>query len=206
MAKTSGGVRGSSGNAAAEKWAAVLTDSDMRIEAAKAAMIIISKLGIDSRDLPKIREANIKSGRMGATVANFNSNEFGEVITINTNKKAVKIYKDNKATQVTSGWLSQSNTVLHELSHGIHRRLESELIRTPQGYRKSLSIGRLGSDIIKKEVSKYGATNREEFHAELISGILSGRRYSRRILDDSILGKSDNRIAKKLYRMGLKHG
>lgn len=105
---------------------------------------------------------------------------------------------------VKDGWSSQSNTVLHELSYGIHQRLVSELIRTPQGYRKAQQPGRLDAAIIKKGVSKYASTNNDEFHAELISGILGGKRYSKQILDDSILAASSNRIAKRLYKMGLK--
>lgn len=203
MAKTSGGLRGGA-NAAANRWAAGISNPDMRAEAETAAMLIASKLGISPASLPKIIEAQIKSGKGGATVANYRSNDFGETITINTDKKAVSVYKANKYASVKDGWSSQPNTVLHELSHGIHQRLVSELIRTPQGYRKAQQTGRLDAAIIKKGVSKYASTNSDEFHAELISGILSGKHYSKQILDDSILAASSNRIAKRLYKMGLK--
>lgn len=203
MAKTSGGLRGGA-NAAASRWAAGISNPDMRAEAETAALLLSSKLGIPPSSLPKIIEAQIKSGKMGATIANYRNNDFGETITINTDKKAVNIYKANQYASVKDGWSAQSNTVLHELSHGIHRRLESELIKTPQGYRKAQQVGRIDAAIIKKGVSKYATTNNSEFHAELISGILSGKRYSKQILDDSILAASSNRIARKLYKMGLR--
>lgn len=97
---------------------------------------------------------------------------------------------------VKDGWSSQPNTVLHELSHGIHQRLVSELIRTPQGCRKAQQTGRLDAAIIKKGVSKHASTNSVEFHTELISCILGGKRYSKQILGDSILAASSNCIAK----------
>ena len=70
MAKTSGGLRGGA-DSAANRWAAGISNPDMRAEAETAAMLIASKLGISPASLPKIIEAQIKSGKNGATIANY---------------------------------------------------------------------------------------------------------------------------------------
>lgn len=204
MAKTVGGIRGAGFNAAAKRWASGIANPAMRKQAEESAAIMSSKLGIPVSDLPPVVEVKIKSGKMGYTLARYN--EGADRIEINADRNAVQKGLHYKESAVSSGWSSQSNTVLHELSHRIHERLNAELIRTPQGYRQSLEIGRLKSDVIKNNVSQYGATNVKEFHAELISGILRGKKYSKQILDDSILSKSDNRVAKRLYKLGLKKG
>lgn len=178
----------------------------MRAEAQEAARLLLNKLGLPYSFMPEIREALIKSGKTSTTLANFREGIDGltkDVITINTDKKAVAIGVRNIRSAVKDGWITQPNTILHELSHKVHSQLYNEIVRTPR-WRDADATFRLDRNVIKQHVSKYGATNNKEFHAELISGILKGRKYPKQILDDSILSKSDNKVARKLYRMGLK--
>lgn len=158
-------------------------------------------VGLDDGFMPDIVYKRIVSRKGTVTMAQYR--EGRDVIEINADRAAVAKGKAWNESAVSSGWTTQPNTILHEVSHKVHNLLERELIQTAQGYRASMTIGRLDKATIRRGVSEYATTNSKEFHAELISGILSGKRYPKTILDDSILGVSNNKVAKRLYRRGL---
>ena len=166
-----------------------------------AAREALRSVGLNDSFMPDIVYTNIVSRKGSVTMAQYR--EGRDVIEINADRKAIAKGRQWNEAAVSSGWATQPNTILHEVSHKVHSSLERELVQTAQGYRASLSIGRLDKATIRKGVSEYATTNSKEFHAELISGILSGKRYPKSILDDSILGVSNSKVARRLYRQGL---
>lgn len=60
----------------------------------------------------------------------------------------------------------------------------------------------LDRQLVKKELSEYAATNRAEYEAELISGILRGKVYSKEILDYSYFAHLDDERAKNILKLG----
>lgn len=197
MGKSSGGNRVSRGGG---NWGNTIADPDMRRQAIETREAL-AKVGISEDFLPKIEYTTIVSRKGTVTMAQYRDGR--DVIEVNADSKAVRKGKEWQLSAVSSGYTTQPNTIMHEVSHKIHSTLEKELIQTARGYRASMTIGLLPKSTIKKSVSEYASTNSKEFHAELISGILSGRKYPKDILDDSILGVSENKVAKRLYRRGL---
>lgn len=78
---------------------------------------------------------------------------------------------------VETGWLSQSNPILHEQGHNLHEMLAGDSYDTY----KTWSYPKAHKAIAAK-VSRYATTNPVEFIAETFSGHLSGKTYSEDVL------------------------
>ncbi len=126
-------------------------------------------------------------------------NEELRLLKVNSNRAYQKIIQDKrKGVYVKAGYHTQTNTILHELGHAIH----ADLNLTNYKYSSGKSLRRLSADYVKKTLSGYGATGQEEFEAELISGIISGKKYPDNILSESVISTSDNPLAKKILAKG----
>lgn len=182
-------------NRKVQKWASIVDNKEFRQYAEDAARKIM-ELGLD---LPDIRCEDLgKKTKRGLTLANFS--ETSNTITLNKNHAISKEGGIRKIGQegVEYGWSSQKNPVLHELSHYVHSQID------PAYSGRSLNRIDLDRKIIEKQLSEYACANKAEYEAELISGILSGKRYSDTILRESFFctQKDKNDIAEKLFKKG----
>ena len=92
---------------------------------------------------------------------------------------------------VLKKWWSQPNGVLHELGHAIADQAGGHNgCRDPRSTELKKYCSELGAikntrtkKLIQEYVSKYGATKWCEFDAEVISGILYGKKYPKEIID-----------------------
>ena len=92
---------------------------------------------------------------------------------------------------VLKKWWSQPNVVLHELGHAIADQAGGDNgCRDPRCTELKKYCRDLGTvkntqtkKLIQEYVSKYGATKWCEFDAEVISGILYGKKYPKEIID-----------------------
>ena len=178
-------------NKIVKEWASQIPANDIRNDAENAARIILRTFGKDI-GLPRIvlKDLGGKTKR-GITKANYSSDI--DVLRININKAALKAYKQNDEEW---GWVSQNNTILHELSHRLHSKYDSRF------YDRSMQDVLLNRSYIKQHLSEYALTSRAEYEAELISGILSGKKYPDKIIAQSVFARSNSEVGKILIKKG----
>ena len=151
-----------------------------------------------SYDLPRLVVTDL-GGMKHGRLTGGSYNEELRILRVNSNKDYQKIIQDKrKGVYVKAGYHTQTNTILHELGHAIH----ADLNLTNYKYASGKSLRRLSPDYVKKTLSGYGATGQEEFEAELISGIISGKKYPDNILSESVISTSDNPLARKILAKG----
>ncbi|MDR1653241.1 MAG: hypothetical protein LBS01_06275 [Prevotellaceae bacterium] len=180
----------------AKQWASALKDPDSRKVAEEAAKHVLHM----RIDLPKIEERNL-GGRTkrGLQVAQYYENV--NTIFVNTNpiiKKSGGMLAMGKKS-VESGFLSQENHILHELGHYIHSKTDGNF-----SIAKNHQLP-FDKEFVSGTLSRYGSSSYLEYEAELISGILAGKKYSPTLLQSSVVGqyKDTNETAKELYKMGV---
>ena len=189
----------------AMEWAASLDDPYLRDQAAEAAELVLRK----GFDLPKlIVRDNGYAKKHGINVAQYRPGR----LEVNSNSRLWKDIKNKGGLKhlfqsaVESGWSAQENAILHELSHHIDDTLRSNF----HDHSIHSRFDDLDSSDIKRLLSEYGATSREEFSAELISSILKGRTFPERMmqaadLDRFALGDKFNKanpLADSIFKMG----
>lgn len=178
----------------AKEWASVLQNPYFRDMAEEAAEIILQA----GFDLPEIKERDLgKKTKAGFTTAAYNS--MFKQIFVNNNKDIKKAgdLRKMKKDMVAWGAYTQDNTILHELCHYIDDVLNPEYNMPEHEWNVELS-----QDFVKKNLSIYGVTNRAEYEAELLSGILRGKVYPKEIMDHSYVVHFDDERAKKIVRLG----
>ena len=160
-------------NTEAGIWASAIKYKEDKKLAKEAAEKVLD-LGIP---LPKLEHKPIPRQYNFNPICGFdkNSNKIIVNSSLNVTKKG-KEYKEK-------GWNVQDNPILHELGHYLAYKMD------PNGYSKVEfdSIKEGDRDIISKELSTYASWNQKEFNAELISGILSGKKFSEDIMKFSNL-------------------
>lgn len=178
----------------AKEWAGSVPSGAMRTDAEEAAEIMLRTFGKDY-GLPRISLVNLGGKtKRGLVLANYNAD--ADMLRINTNKAAAKGYAELSQKAVTWGWSSQKNTILHELSHRIHSRFDPGY-----GYRTQESV-QLDRKYVKQHLSEYATTSMAEYEAELISGILSGRKYPDRIIAQSAFANDKGKVGRILIEKG----
>lgn len=178
----------------AKEWASVLKDPETRDAAEEAAEILLH-LGFE---LPRIQEKDLGGKtKRGLVLANYSV--LGKVINVNNNKSIKRAggFRGYKKQAVEWGWSAQDNTILHELAHYIDSVInpDYEMVEHEWGVE-------LDRKFVKKELSEYAATNRAEYEAELISGILRGKVYPKEILEYSYFSHLDDERAKHILALG----
>lgn len=149
-------------------------------------------------ELPRIQEKDLGGKtKRGLVFANYNA--FGKVININNNKAIKKAggFRGYQQQAVKWGWSAQDNAILHELAHYIDSVINPDYDKVEHEWNVELD-----RQLVKKELSEYAATNRAEYEAELISGILRGKVYSKEILDYSYFAHLDDERAKNILKLG----
>ena len=149
-------------------------------------------------ELPRIQEKDLGGKtKRGLVFANYNA--FGKVININNNKAIKKAggFRGYQQQAVKWGWSAQDNAILHELAHHIDSVINPDYDKVEHEWNVELD-----RQLVKKELSEYAATNRAEYEAELISGILRGKFYSKEILDYSYFAHLDDERAKNILKLG----
>lgn len=149
-------------------------------------------------ELPRIQEKDLGGKtKRGLVFANYNA--FGKVININNNKAIKKAggFRGYQQQAVKWGWSAQDNAILHELAHYIDSVINPDYDKVEHEWDVELD-----RKLVKKELSEYAATNRAEYEAELLSGILRGKTYSNEILDYSYFAHLDNEKAKHILALG----
>lgn len=149
-------------------------------------------------ELPRIQEKDLGGKtKRGLVFANYNA--FGKVINVNNNKAIRKAggFRGYQQQGVKWGWLVQDNAILHELAHHIDSVINPDYDKVEHEWNVELD-----RQLVKKELSEYAATNRAEYEAELISGILRGKVYSKEILDYSYFAHLDDERAKNILKLG----
>lgn len=178
----------------AKTWAEPIPEGAMKSDAEQAAEIILKTFGKDYK-LPRISVSDLgKKTKRGLVLADYSN--VSDTIRINGNKTAMKEYVDLSRKSVEWGWHSQKNTILHELSHQVHSKYDGKF-----SYRGQESV-RLDRKYIKKNLSEYAAANASEYEAELISGILSGKKYPDRIIAQSVFARDKGQFGKILVDRG----
>ena len=179
----------------AKEWVKDFPVELIREEAYKAAVML---LRIDpSYKLPKLVPVRpTKSIKRRGGLAAFDQESWSIKVRIDDDAlKYVRIIREGDAVKEKA--LTQRNAILHELGHSVHAYLDLEDFR-----RSSDPVRRLTKDYVKKHLSDYGSTQKVEYEAELISGIISGRHYSDNILSESVVATSHSPLAKKLLAKG----
>ena len=98
------------------------------------------------------------------------------------------------------GWNSQNNPILHELSHYLAYKFNPILNNKDTLNIKTKEL----LDKVKNEVSEYAIWNQGEFSAELIAGILSGKRYSKDIMSIVDLKLNpDGKTPEEIFEKGI---
>lgn len=178
----------------AKEWASVIKDPETRDVAEEAAEILLRQ----GFELPRIQEKDLGGKtKRGLVFANYNA--FGKVININNNKAIKKAggFRGYQQQAVKWGWSAQDNAILHELAHYIDSVINPDYDKVEHEWNVELD-----RQLVKKELSEYAATNRAEYEAELISGILRGKVYSKEILDYSYFAHLDDERAKNILKLG----
>lgn len=178
----------------AKEWASVIKDPETRDVAEEAAEILLRQ----GFELPRIQEKDLGGKtKRGLVFANYNA--FGKVINVNNNKaiKRAGGFRGYQQQGVKWGWLVQDNAILHELAHHIDSVINPDYDKVEHEWNVELD-----RQLVKKELSEYAATNRAEYEAELISGILRGKVYSKEILDYSYFAHLDDERAKNILKLG----
>lgn len=107
----------------------------------------------------------------------------------------------SKYNGIMERWHSNPNTILHELCHCLH--YVAACVTRESNYREArVSIPRKTCF----EVSEYANTNGMEFHAEILSGILSGRQFKKEVLEKCVKWKNPDTTFKKAYEDLVKKG
>ncbi len=177
----------------AKEWAEKIPYQEMYNDAVEAA---IKVLRLD-KDFPlptiELKDLGGKT-KFGIIAGNYSANT--DTLRLNINKAIVKEW--SKLKEASEGWSTQKNTVLHELSHAIHYRIN------PADYDNAAqrSVRLLDKKIVRKELSEYAATNMAEYNAEIISSILNGKQYRDPLLAESIISSSKSKLAEDLVKMG----
>lgn len=172
----------------------MLTDPETRDAAEEAAEIVLRQ----GFELPRIVEGNLKGkAKRGLVFANYNA--FGKVITVNSNSAIKKAggFRGYQQKAVGWGWSAQDNAILHELAHHIDSVINPDYDKVEHRWNVELDKG-----FVKKYLSEYAYTDRAEYEAELISGILRGKVYPKEILDYSCFAHLDDERARNLLRLG----
>lgn len=178
-----------------DEWLLNLPNEDARPLLRKAARKAVN-LGIKVKDLPVIYYSNISPEKDGfqpiAIMDNLN-NQLTIGKNVDFEKKGEEYKKKN--------WNSQKNPFLHEIAHFIYNKIDPKYIQ-----HKDREIALDAQKDIKKLVSERALKNQGEFEAELIAGILSGKKYPYSIVSLSSINhnRQNNPIAKKLFLMGIK--
>lgn len=178
----------------AKEWASVIKDPETRDVAEEAAEILLRQ----GFELPRIQEKDLGGKtKRGLVFANYNA--FGKVINVNNNKAIRKAggFRGYQQQGVKWGWLVQDNAILHELAHHIDSVINPDYDKVEHEWNVELD-----RQLVKKELSEYAATNRAEYEAELISGILRGKVYSKEVLDYSYFAHLDDERAKNILKLG----
>lgn len=178
----------------AKEWASVIKDPETRDVAEEAAEILLHQ----GFELPRIQEKDLGGKtKRGLVFANYNA--FGKVINVNNNKAIKKAggFRGYQQQAVEWGWSAQDNAILHELAHYIDSVINPDYDKVEHEWNVELD-----RKLVKKELSEYAATNRAEYEAELISGILRGKIYSKEILDYSYFAHLDDERAKNILKLG----
>lgn len=175
-------------------WASVITDHQTRDVCEEAAMILLQ----NGFDLPEIKERNLKGRKKGTG----NLGEYhpdSKIIYINNHPiiKEMGGLRKIMQNEVVKGRAVQDNVVLHELAHYIDQIINPGFDSPQHSYRVFLN-----REYVKEQLSEYAYTNRSEFEAELISGILRGKVYPKEILDYADISKLDNEKAKHILALG----
>lgn len=175
-------------------WASVITDPQTRDVCEEAAMILLQ----NGFDLPEIKERNLKGRKKGTG----NLGEYhpdSKIIYINNHPiiKEMGGLRKIMQNEVVKGRAVQDNVVLHELAHYIDQIINPGFDSPQHSYRVFLN-----REYVKEQLSEYAYTNRSEFEAELISGILRGKVYPKEILDYADISKLDNEKAKHILALG----
>lgn len=178
----------------AKEWASVLKDPETRDAAEEAAEILLHQ----GFELPRIQEKDLGGKtKRGLVFANYNA--FGKVINVNSNRaiKRAGGFRGYQKQAVEWGWSAQDNAILHELSHYIDSVINPDYDKVEHDWNVELD-----RKFVKKELSEYAATNRAEYEAELISGILRGKVYPKEILEYSYFSRLDDERAKHILALG----
>lgn len=178
----------------AGEWANDVPDGVVRSDAEKAARSILTAFGKDY-GLPHINISNLGGkSRRGVVIANYSKTS--DVLTINSNKAAQREYAELNRKSAEWGWNSQKNPVLHELSHQVHAKFDKDFDN------RHLQIVGLDRKYVKQNLSEYALTNRAEYEAELISGILSGKKYPDRVMARSVFSHDRGHFGRILVKKG----
>lgn len=153
----------------------------------KAAVIVL-EAGFDYLDKCPIYPKCYRSKDGIASIC-YNSEGYNLVetqtpfyIQFNTTTKFIESdshYDSPKGRLVLNRWQTQPNSALHELGH-----LISYSQRPVKNWRElDKRFSSVLKEKIKNGVSKYAAEDRAEFEAEIIAGMLAGRKYAQEFID-----------------------
>ena len=178
----------------AKDWAKAAPEGAMRSDAEEAAEIMFRTFGRDYK-LPRINVSNLGGKtKRGLVLANYSPSS--DTMNINGNKAAVNRYAEETRKALSWGWHSQKNTILHELSHQVHSKFDRNFA---DRHLQSISLDR---KYVKQHLSEYALTDRAEYEAELISGILSGKKYPDRIIAQAMFATDKGKFGKILVEKG----
>jgi hypothetical protein len=104
--------------------------------------------------------------------------DIGEAIAVYDHRDDVLLVSPTLPEELQAGYASQANPYIHEAAHRIHARAN------PQSYEAAASVEFSAEQrqLIGEEVSSIAAIDGREFVAEVLAGILAGKKYGHDIL------------------------
>lgn len=183
--------------AIAKKWASVISDKYVRLQAEEAARIAL-RHGI--KDLPELREADLgKISKYHGARASFQAGMTDELPSIiRVNKRGYRGWKEAHANAVRYGQLVQDNPLLHELGHYI------DYCNDSANYRKlehTWKVENVDEALVKKHLSTYALSDYAEFEAELNAAIMRGKVLPKELLSYSHMNQVDTPLAKRMLSL-----
>ena len=184
-------------DAIAKKWASVISDKYVRLQAEEAARIAL-RHGI--KDLPELREADLgKISKYHGVRASFQEGMTDELPSIiRVNKRGYRGWKEAHANAVRYGQLVQDNPLLHELGHYI------DYCNDSANYRKlehTWKVENVDEALVKKHLSTYALSDYAEFEAELNAAIMKGKVLPKELLSYSHMNQVDTPLAKRMLSL-----
>jgi HK97 family phage portal protein len=118
------------------------------------------------------------SRAMGSKMPRVEVRDIGEAIAVYDHRDDVLLVSPTLPDELQAGYASQANPYIHEAAHRIHARAN------PQSYEAAAAVEFSAEQrqLIGEEVSAIAAIDGREFVAEVLAGILAGKKYGHDIL------------------------
>lgn len=120
----------------------------------------------------------VASRAMGSKMPRVEVRDIGEAIAVYDHRDDVLLVSPTLPDELQAGYASQANPYIHEAAHRIHARAN------PQSYETAATVEFSAEQrsLITEQVSAVAAINGRELVAEVLAGMMAGKKYGHDIL------------------------